>query len=143
MQALGGGASVWPFSSGPYAKFFGRPAAKFDTATYVSVYNAGTLPGIRNAPQQMTTDGQFAYVLASDDVAAGAPHIMTTAERVENAVLATGDRAADALHLPSLDAIQKTLTTLGKDAALVLVVGGVAWYLIQRQAGRVARHVLD
>lgn len=131
-QALGGHATTWPFSTGLYGKFFGRPAMKFDTATYVRVANAGQLPD-RTAPQQTTTDSQWAYVLASDAVAAGAPHVLTTAERIENSVLVAGDKAAETLHLPSLSDIEAALKTVGRDALLVVAVGGLAWYLLHRR----------
>lgn len=62
IKNLGGVVTVWPFNDANK----GKPAAKFDIATYVSIFNAG-----RVSPQdvqQATSNNQYAYILAPVDV---------------------------------------------------------------------------
>ena len=63
VEQLGGVATNWPFGTGLYAKYYGQPAARFDVATYATLYNAGRIDA--NAPQQTNGASTYAYVLAS------------------------------------------------------------------------------
>lgn len=128
---LNGGPTTWPFKAGIYGKYFGRPAARFDIATYVRLGNTGKIA--RTGVQQITDSGQWAYVLAPDAAASAAPHVMTTTERLTTEALVRGDQVADALHLPSLADLENALKSIGRDALIVLAVGGVAWYLVRRR----------
>jgi hypothetical protein len=135
VHALGGVAVTWPFQGSDY----GRPAAKFAGGAYVAAFNGGLLP--TGAGTQASADGRTFYVLAeamtgSDAVDASAPHTMTTWERAKNAAFVTGDEAADAAGLPSLDSIEQTITR-----GLMLAGGAlVAVYLLGQFArGRAGR----
>lgn len=125
VKANGGMAAAWPFDSdiqGNADANKGKPAAKYPVAVYVSLFNANKIDA--RAPQRTTGNNQFVYVLASDDVAAAAPHTMTLFERAENAAFTTGDRAADTLGLPSLKTIQHALNPFDLSPTK-LIVGGV------------------
>jgi hypothetical protein len=84
VQSLGGQAVTWPFgwegaNTGPYT---GAPAARFDTATFQNLVNAGTIGA--NDPSGMTANGQYVYVLAPSSVVNTAPS--TTQMSVANQV---------------------------------------------------------
>ncbi len=66
VKGLGGVATVWPFNDGDT----GKPAARFDAATYVALYNAGRIDP--NATQEASGDNQNVYVLADGVIAAAA-----------------------------------------------------------------------
>jgi len=106
-ESAGGVAVVWPFQNGLYGQYFGQPAARFAAAAYASAGNSGGFDV--SAPQQGTANNQWFYVLAPAAAIADAPHTMTLAERVANAVYTTGDRVADTLGLPSLAGLEETL----------------------------------
>jgi hypothetical protein len=73
VQQLGGQAVTWPFgwngdNNGPY---IGAPAARFDIATFQNLVSAGTIGA--NDPSGITSNGQYAYVLAPSSVVNSAP----------------------------------------------------------------------
>lgn len=132
VKQSGGAVSSWPFNTGLYGNLFGRPAARFTKDQYVAASRMKLLDF--SLPQQANPTNTLFFVLAPAAVAASPQaHTMTTAERIANAAFTTGDKAADALGLPSLAGIENFLKSLGKDA---VVIGGVivlAWYLLNRR----------
>lgn len=73
VKALGGVVTTWPFgwnggNSGPYT---GAPAARFDTATFRALLDAGTIGA--TDPAGMTSNGSYVYVLAPASVVDSAP----------------------------------------------------------------------
>jgi hypothetical protein len=132
VKAMNGRVTTWPFQD----DYNGQPAAYFSNAVYVQNFNAGLLP--TGVGTQSDNAGQGVYVLgtamAGNDVLAGAPATMTTAQQVENAVFTAGDTAAAAAGLPSLSSIESFLTGLGKSALIygVIAVAGYA-YLNRRR----------
>lgn len=128
VQAEGGTATTLPFDI-PFASA-GVPAARYTNALYASLFNAGQIDP--NAPQSAAPNGQYVYVAAPFDLT-NVPPTMTAFQRAENAVFSTGDSAASALGLPSLNSIQDFLTNTGKE---ILVGVGVAFavaYLSRRK----------
>ncbi len=130
VKSAGGSAVTWPFSSGLYARFYGRPAAQFTASGYARAANAGYISSVAIA--QATANNQYVYVLAPDEVAADAPKTMNLAQRAANAIFTTGDRAADYAGLPSLNSVQEALKSTGKSLAWAVFAGVVTWAVIQR-----------
>lgn len=130
-QAAGGDTVTWPFSSGLYAQYYGKPAAKFTAAGYAAAANARRI--VLGTPTQTDARSTVVYVLAPQSAWAGAPQTMTTGQRIANAVFSTGDKAADTLGLPSLASIENFLKSLGKDAVLVGAVILAAVYMLKRR----------
>lgn len=132
VKQLGGSVSSWPFRTGLYAGLYGRPAARFTRDAYVTASRSKLLDF--SQPQQANPTNTLFFVLAPAAVAASPQaHTMTATERLANAAFTTGDKAADALGLPSLKGIEDFLKSLGRDA---VVIGGVivlAWYLLNRR----------
>lgn len=130
-KRAGGVPVSWPFSSGMYAQYYGRPAAKFSAVGYSQAANAGAI--VASTPTQTDGKSTVVYVLAPSSAWKGAPQTMGKGQSFLNALFTTGDRAADAAGLPSLVSVENFLKSLGKDALLIVAVGGVAWYLLNRK----------
>lgn len=69
VKYLGGVPVVWPTGVAP-ARFAGRPAARYDVATFTALTKAGKLSS--SAIVGRATSGAYVYVLAPSDVAAAA-----------------------------------------------------------------------
>lgn len=129
VQSVGGAAvtlpSNVPASLLPYA---GQPAARYDNATYTSLFNAGNID--LGAPQVASASGAFVYVVAPQNVWAGAPQLMTAAQALENKIFNGADNLANDLHLPTLKDTEDWLKGIGKEVAIgVAVAVGVALVL--------------
>ncbi len=133
--AKGAGAVVvtWPFSSGIYGSYYGRPAMRFTAAGYVVAANQGSVDA--SDITQASSNNQYIYVLAPRSAWAGAPQTIGAGGSFLNALFGTGDSAASALGLPSLASIDNFIKSLGKDALVLAAVGGVAWYLLRGRGG--------
>ena len=128
MKALGGYATNWPFSSGIYGKYYGLTAAAFPAASYAVAANARQIDATQ--PTQATANNQTIYVLAPANVQNASPKTASLWSRITNAVFTTGDRAAGAIGLPSLDSITNAL----KGAGTLAVVGiGLILFLNRRR----------
>jgi hypothetical protein len=130
---VNGVVTAWPFNSGLYARYYGKPAARFDAATYVAVSNRGAM--LASDAQQASADNKYVYVLAPQSAWAGAPQTMGAGGSFLNAIFGAGDTAADKLGLPSLAGIENFLKSLGADALLLAAVGATAWYLLKGRGG--------
>jgi hypothetical protein len=128
VKEAGGRATAWPFGTGIYGKYYGRPAAQFTGQGYADAANRGDISPAAIA--QTTPDNQYVYVLAPDDVAAAAPKTMTTLQRVANAVFTTGDRVADAL---SLNSMHHAIEATGKALIWTMVAGIVILAVVHRR----------
>lgn len=126
VNAHGGHGSTWPFSTGIYAQYYGKPCAHFKTQQYVEATKAGDIAASVDLPTQTNLASTDVYVLAPESAWEGAPHTMTLAERIKNTLLIGGDKVADAAGLPSLAHIEDFL----KKAGWVLVIGVVCFMLI-------------
>jgi hypothetical protein len=133
VRAVGGTPTAWPFSTGLYANLYGRPAARYTTQQYASLANAGRLPDVTQ-PMETTANNQYIYVVANKGVADDAPATMNWIQRAANEAFSAGDAAAAAVGLPSLNAIENFLKSAGEDILILVAVGGVAWYLINRRS---------
>jgi hypothetical protein len=109
VKAAGGAATAWPFSTGLYAQAVLRPSCRAVHREPATLVRRTPATSAAQAIAQATANNQYIYVLAPDDVAADAPKTMTTIQqRSANAIFTTGDRAADAAGLPSLNAVSRT-----------------------------------
>jgi hypothetical protein len=131
LKSTGGIATAWPFSSGLYGKYYGRPAAKFTGANYARAANSGLLD--MSQPQQATANSAYVYVLAPGAVAAAAPPTMNWVQRAANEAFTIGDIGAAAVGLPSLATIESFLKKAGVELLVIAGVIGVAYYLINRE----------
>lgn len=75
IKSLGGTVTTWPFSGDAS----GKPAARFDVATYVALFNGGKIDA--KAQQQASSSNQFVYVLAPVDVATSAKKLVNVTAR--------------------------------------------------------------
>lgn len=106
-------------------QYSGRPAARYDAATYANLFNAGQIDA--NTPQVMSNTNAYAYVVAPPSAWQGAPQLMTRLQQIENAVFTGGDIAADAIGLPSLNSIENFLKGAGRDILVgIAVTAGVS-----------------
>lgn len=131
LKSTGGVATAWPFSSGLYGAFYGRPAARFTGANYARAANSGLLD--MSQPQQATSNSAYVYVLAPGAVAAAAPPTMNWVQRAANEAFTIGDIGAAAVGLPSLSSIEGFLKKAGLELVLIAGVIGIAYYLINRR----------
>jgi hypothetical protein len=129
-KKAGGVPVAWPFSSGIYGQYYGKPAAKFSALSYVNAANAGAI--VNTTPTQTDRTSSVVYVLAPQSAWAGAPKTNTAAGSFWNWAFTRGDQAADAVGLPSLKDIKGFIKSLGKDALLIGGVIAVGWYLLKR-----------
>lgn len=132
VRAVGGTPTAWPFSTGLYANLYGRPAARYTTQQYATLANAGRLPDVQQ-PMETTPNNKFIYVVANKAVADDAPTTMNWIQRAANEAFSAGDTAAAAIGLPSLATIENFLKSAGEDILVLVAVGGLAWYLINRR----------
>lgn len=124
-----GGPVVMPSNVPPtMQRYVGQPAAMFDNDTYVALGNAGYID--INRPQVASNSGKVVFVLAPPDAIAAAPKTMTAAQRIANTVFTAGDITADAIGLPSLDAIEGAIKGIGREVLIGIgVTIGVALVL--------------
>lgn len=129
-----GGVAVTVPANVPSAlqAYVGQPAARYTNAQYAALWNAGRIDP--NAPQVAANNGQYVYVVAPASAWTGAPHTMTTGERVANAVYSAGDEAADAVGLGgTLEGIQNFLHDVGYQVAVGLAVTVALALLLKRK----------
>jgi hypothetical protein len=98
-HSLGGVATVWPFSTGPYASNYGQPAARFPADVFASLADAGTLPMTDGV--QFNNPGTWVYVLATSMTGSSAVNdaatqlVDPTQAELEQACAANGDCPTD------------------------------------------------
>lgn len=112
-----------PAAMQPWA---GQPAARYDAATYVALYNAGAIDS--SSPQVASNNNAYVYVVAPPLVVSTAPQTMTAAQAAENALFTGMDAAANTLGLPSETEIIGFL----KEVAVGFVVTLGAAYVLKK-----------
>lgn len=131
VKATGGASVALPSNVPPSMQaYVGQPAARYDAATYASLWNAGTLDA--NAPQVSSNNNAYVYVVAPTSAWADAPHTMTTSEQMENAIFSGADAAASSVGLPSLASIGQFLLGAGREILIGIAVSAGVVYLGKR-----------